>query len=157
MVLAPCGSLVTTSVSLTEALLFLSSLHFDQLQAAISVNLHRYISTTLLQPLFHPTATSRSTTSCYLGESATLHFDYITTSSGYLSSTPPLHLDRVRAAISVNLQPAAVTRKIGGTVAHLRRCMGRRTSARGTSGIEVELILGTSRGASAGDVWWYKT
>ena len=102
-------------------------------------------------------ATFRSTTSCYLGESAPLHFDYITTSSGYLSSTPPLHLDRVRAAISVNLQPAAVTRKIGGTVAHLRRCMGRRTSARGTSGIEVELILGTSRGASAGDVWWYKT
>ena len=54
VVLAPCGSLVTTSVSLTEALLFLSSLHFDQLQAAISVNLHRYISTTLL----HPAATS---------------------------------------------------------------------------------------------------
>ena len=99
-------------------------------------------------------ATFRSTTSCYLGESAPLHFDYITTC--FLSSTPPLHLDRVRAAISVNLQPAAVTRKIGGTVAHLRRCMGRRTSASGTSGIEVELILGTSRGASAGDVWWYK-
>ena len=95
-------------------------------------------------------ATFRSTTSCYLGESAPLHFDYITTSSGYLSSTPSLHLDRVRAAISVNLQPAAVTGKIGGTVAHLRRCMGRRTSARGTSDIEGEIILGTS----AGDAWW---
>ena len=102
-------------------------------------------------------ATFRSTTSCYLGESAPLHFDYITTSSGYLSSTPPLHLDRVRAAISVNLQPAAVTRKIGGTVAHLRRCMGRRTSARGTSDIEGKIILGTSSAAYFLDAWWYKT
>ena len=74
-----------------------------------------------------------------------------------LSSTPPLHLDRVRAAISVNLQPAAVTRKIGGTVAHLRRCMGRRTSARGTSDIEGEFILGTSSAAYFLDAWWYKT
>ena len=53
----------------------------------------------------------------------------------------------MRAAISVNLQPAAVTSKIGGTVAHLRRCMGRRTSARGTSDMEGELTLGTSSAA----------
>ena len=117
-------SLVTTSVSLTEALLFLSSsLHFDQLQAAISVNLHRYISTTLLQPLFHPAATSRSSASCYLCESATGSRDS----------------------------------KIGGTVAHLRRCMGRRTSARGISDIEGELTLGTSSAAYFLDAWWYKT
>lgn len=57
----------------------------------------------------------------------------------------------------MNLQPAAVTSKIGGTVAHLRGCMGRRTSAKGTSDIEEELTLGTSSAAYFLDAWWYKT